>query len=187
MCPKAWAGMSIEDKSKALYDYTVDSLKNIIDAGADVSMVQIGNETNHGMAGEAKVKEMTTLMKSGSEAVRAVAAEYGRNISVVVHFTTVDDPDEIRNLAYKLASNRVDYDVFGVSYYPYWHGTLTNLVNVLEGITESYGKATCIMETAYMYTTDDGDGSGNSVSGSDEQENYPAGVQCCQRCMRSRI
>ena len=177
MCPKAWTGMNIEDKAQALYDYTVDSLKNIIDAGADVSMVQIGNETNHGMAGETKVKEMTTLMKSGSEAVRAVAAEYGRDISVVVHFTTVDDPDEIRNLAYKLASNRVDYDVFGVSYYPYWHGTLTNLVNVLEGITESYGKATCIMETAYMYTTDDGDGSGNSVSGSDEQENYPADVQ----------
>lgn len=177
MCPKAWTGMNIEDKAQALYDYTVDSLKTILDAGAEVSMVQIGNETNHGMAGEAKVKEMTTLMKKGSEAVRAVASEYGRDISVVVHFTTVDDPDEIRNLAYKLASNRVDYDVFGVSYYPYWHGTLTNLVNALEGITESYGKATCIMETAYMYTTDDGDGSGNSVSGSDELEEYPVSVQ----------
>lgn len=177
MCPKAWEGMNIEDKSKALHDYTVESLKTILDAGAEVSMVQIGNETNHGMAGEAKVKEMTTLMKSGSEAVRAVAGEYGRDIAVAVHLTTVDDPDEIRNLAYKLASNRVDYDVFGVSYYPYWHGSFTNLVNVLEGISEQYDKATCIMETAYMYTPDDGDGSGNSVSGPDALEEYPAGVQ----------
>ena len=177
MCPKAWEGMSIEDKSQALYEYTVDSLKTILDAGADVSMVQIGNETNHGMAGEAKVKEMTTLMKSGSEAVRAVAGEYGRDIAVAVHFTTVDDPDEIRNLAYKLASNRVDYDVFGVSYYPYWHGSLTNLVNVLKGISGQYDKATCIMETAYMYTGDDGDGSGNSVSAPDALEDYPVSVQ----------
>ena len=177
MCPKAWEGMSIEDKSQALYEYTVDSLKKILDAGADVSMVQIGNETNHGMAGEAKVKEMTTLMKSGIEAVRAVAGEYGRDIAVAVHFTTVDDPDEIRNLAYKLASNRVDYDVFGVSYYPYWHGSLTNLVNVLKGISEQYDKATCIMETAYMYTGDDGDGSGNSVSAQDALEDYPVSVQ----------
>ena len=177
MCPKAWEGMNIDDKSRALYDYTVESLKTILDAGADVTMVQIGNETNHGMAGEAKVKEMTTLMRSGSEAVRAVADEYGRDIRVAVHFTTVDDPDEIRNLAYKLASNKVDYDVFGVSYYPYWHGTLTNMVNVLKNISESYGKETCIMETAYMYTSEDGDGAGNSVSGPDALEDYPSGVQ----------
>ncbi len=52
MCPKAWEGMAIEDKSEALYRFTRESLTEIINAGAEVGMVQIGNEINNGMSGE---------------------------------------------------------------------------------------------------------------------------------------
>jgi arabinogalactan endo-1,4-beta-galactosidase len=39
-----------------------------------------------------------------------------------------------------LADAGVEYDVFASSYYPYWHGTLDNLKNQLNAITEKYGK-----------------------------------------------
>ena len=49
--PKAWEGMSIEEKTSALYDFTKDSMTQLLDNGVDVCMVQVGNETNNGMAG----------------------------------------------------------------------------------------------------------------------------------------
>lgn len=42
--PKAWEGMRLEEKCDALYDFTKESLEEILDAGVDVGMVQIGNE-----------------------------------------------------------------------------------------------------------------------------------------------
>ena len=54
MVPKAWQGMTLEEKAEALYQYTRDSLQRLKDAGIDVGMVQIGNETNAKMCGETK-------------------------------------------------------------------------------------------------------------------------------------
>ena len=48
--PKAWEDMALEEKSDALYQFTSESLAEILDAGVDVGMVQIGNEINCGIA-----------------------------------------------------------------------------------------------------------------------------------------
>ena len=50
--PKAWKNMTISEKEQAVYAYVKQSLKTISDAGADIGMVQIGNETNNGVCGE---------------------------------------------------------------------------------------------------------------------------------------
>src|SRR5699024_9184701 len=47
MSPKEWMDFSIEEKEAALYDYTKDSLEELVNAGVNVGMVQIGNETNN--------------------------------------------------------------------------------------------------------------------------------------------
>ena len=50
--PKAWANMTIDEKSKALYQFTKESLNTLRASGVDVGMVQVGNETtSSGMAG----------------------------------------------------------------------------------------------------------------------------------------
>ena len=49
MVPKAWKKLSIDEKSEALYQYTKESLQKLVDAGVDIGMVQIGNETNGAM------------------------------------------------------------------------------------------------------------------------------------------
>jgi arabinogalactan endo-1,4-beta-galactosidase len=50
------------------------------------------------------------------------------------------------------------------------------MCSVLKEISSSYGKKTCIMETAYPFTSEDGDMNGNSV-GSGGVEGYPDSVQ----------
>ena len=50
MVPKAWEGMTMEEKSAALYDFTKDSLTQMLYACVYVCFFQVGNETNYGMA-----------------------------------------------------------------------------------------------------------------------------------------
>ncbi len=184
MRPKAWNNMRTKDQKQALYDYTVESLHTILDSGARVTMVQIGNEINHGLSGRTSLPDIAKLLASASEAVRAVSEEYGTDIGIAVHYTEIDDAEGIDRIAARLKENGLDYDIFGVSYYPYWHGSMENLTAVLKDISAKYGVKTCVMETAYMYTTEDGDGSGNSVSEGNEVDGYPVSVQGQANCVR---
>ncbi|MBE5878218.1 MAG: glycosyl hydrolase family 53 [Lachnospiraceae bacterium] len=177
MVPKAWEGMGVSEKSDALYKFTKDSLNQLLDAGVDVSMVQIGNETNNGMSGEKIIANVTQLMNAGSKAVREISTEREKDIQIAVHYTNISDADNISKLLYKLASFQVDYDIFAVSYYPYWHGSFENLKSVLTMVQEKYGKKTMIAETASLYTPEDGDCNGNSVDVTQLTDGYSATIQ----------
>ncbi|MCD8074426.1 MAG: glycosyl hydrolase 53 family protein [Lachnospiraceae bacterium] len=161
--PKAWADMTLEEKTEALESWTRESLSAILEAGVDVGMVQIGNETTTGMAGESDWSNMCRLFSAGSAAVRAVSAEYGQEILVALHFTNPES-GKYETYAQILYQNGVDYDVFASSYYPYWHGTLENLTETLSAIAEKYDKYVMVAETSWAYTLEDGDGSGNTVA-----------------------
>lgn len=184
MCPKAWEGMSLEEKTEALYDFTKDSMTQLLDNGVDVCMVQVGNETNNGMAGETQIPNIAQLMNAGSKAVREASESYKKDIKVALHYTNASDYDGLDSILYKLSSFQVDYDIFALSYYPYWHGTFENLQKVMENIQNKYGKETLIAETAYCYTAEDTDGSGNSVGAADLIDAYGATVQSQSTALR---
>ncbi|MCR5564875.1 MAG: glycosyl hydrolase 53 family protein, partial [Gammaproteobacteria bacterium] len=65
--------------------------------------------------------------------------------------------NNLKNLAAILSTHDLDYDVFGVSYYPYWHGTLSNLSSVLDYIGNTYDKYVMVMETSYANSLDNYD------------------------------
>lgn len=175
--PKAWEGMSVDEKASALYDYTKDSLTQLLDAGVDVGMIQIGNEINYGMAGEYNQDNVIELLKSGSKAIREVSEEYGRDIDIVVHYTRITSKGDVLDLVESLVDAQLDFDMIGMSYYPFWDGGMDNMSRVLELIQERYGKKVFLAETSYCYTTEDGDGSGNSLTESDLVNGYPATPQ----------
>ncbi len=176
--PKAWQGMTTGQKADALAAYTVESLAALLDAGVDVTLVQLGNEINHGMAGETDPAAVAGLLAAGSGAVRQTAEKYQRDIQVAVHYTDIQKPGEIARRAEMLRQQGVDYDIFAISYYPYWHGDLQNLQQVIQQLREDYGKQVVIAETAYCYTSREGDGWNNSVKGTgDLVAGYPATVQ----------
>jgi len=184
MAPKAWAGMEIEEKTEAVYQYTKECLELLRDSGVDVGMVQVGNETNGAMCGETIWFNIQYLMAAGARATREIFPE----ALVAVHFANPEKPDNYLSWAKKLQYYALDYDVFASSYYPYWHGTLDNLAEVLSQIAETYGKKTMVMETSYAYTGDDTDFNGNTVSdGGTIVKDYPFTVQGQANSVRAVI
>ncbi len=180
--PKAWNSYTLEEKKQAVEEFTAASLNTIIDAGADVGMVQVGNETNNGIAGETSWSNMCEIFNAGSKAVREISnIRYGSNetIKVALHFTDIQKAGNYANIAKTLNDNGVDYDVFASSYYPFWHGTTSNLTSVLSEIASTYDKEVMVAETSYGYTYEDGDGHGNTLEeGKDSLAiTYPISVQ----------
>ena len=160
MAPKAWQGMSIEEKEDALYAWTLESLKTLQNSGSKIGMVQIGNETNGRFCGEKIwMNIIWHLMAAGCRAIRTFDPE----VKIAVHFANPENADAYLNWASKLAYYDLDYDVFATSYYPYWHGTLENLKEVLSEIKETYDKEVLVAETSYAYTLEDTDFSGNTI------------------------
>ena len=182
--PKAWAGMTLEEKTAALYAFTKESLETIRAAGAEISLVQLGNETNGGLAGETRWSYIAALMAAGSKAVRETCPE----ALVAVHFANPENAESYAFYASKLDEFGLDYDVFASSYYPYWHGTLDNLAAVLGGIAEDYGKQVLVMETSYAWTGEDTDFSANTISdGSAVEKPWPYTVQGQANAVRAVI
>lgn len=161
--PKAWAHMTYEDKKAAMGEFTESSLQALLDAEVNVAMVQVGNETVAGLAGETDWERICELMNIGSAAIRSVAGRNNKDILIAMHFTNPDSKNFI-GYAKNLHDYNVDYDVFGSSYYSYWHGTTEKLTSQLQTIAETYGKKVVVLETSYAYTDDDGDGWSNSIS-----------------------
>lgn len=178
--PKAWADKTVDEKVPLVTEWTKESLTDIINAGVDVGMVQVGNETTAGICGETGWVNMSKIFNAGSSAVRTVASETGKDILVALHFTNPESSGKYATIAKSLDENNVDYDVFASSYYPYWHGTLENLTSVLTAVADTYNKKVMVAETSWAYTLEDGDGHDNTVrvgSNDDTSIGYGFSVQ----------
>lgn len=171
--PKAWEALSLEEKEQAIYDYTVESIRKIQDAGVAIGMIQVGNETTNGFCGETAVPRQYALMASAAKAIR----DTNPDIRIAVHYTN-PEAQKYGHYAATLDVYGVDYDVFATSYYPFWHGTLENLKAQLQAVIDRSGKKVMIAETSYAYTLQDTDGSGNSIGEQLTYEKpYPFTVQ----------
>ena len=171
--PKAWSDFTVDQKEEALYEYTKDSLQKLLDEGVDIGMVQVGNETTKQFVGENDWDSMCRLFNAGSRAIR----EIDPNILIALHFTNPEKTGWYENISKQLYEHDVDYDVFATSYYPFWHGTLKNLTNVLKKVADTYDKKVMVAETSYVYTTEDGDGHSNTAPGNDQVIEYPVSLQ----------
>ena len=186
--PKAWKGMDINEKSDALYEYTKQSLQKLLDAGVDVGMVQVGNETNGFLCGEKSSdlggwQRICQLLSAGAKAVREVCPQ----ALVAVHFANPEKADSYVSYGKNLDYYQVDYDVFASSYYPYWHGTLDNLASVLNHIAQTYGKKVMVAETSYAYTAADTDFSGNTIGEGGAVQEYAMTQQGQANLVRSVV
>ncbi len=171
--PRAWEAMTLEEKTVALEDYTVQSLQALKEAGVAVDLVQVGNETNGHFCGENTWQAMSALFQAGSRGVRKVFPQ----ARVALHFANPES-GKYAGYAAALAEHGVDYDIFASSYYPYWHGTLENLQAVLSQVADTYDKKVLVMETSYAYAGEDFDFHGNTIgTGSNVQTDYPFTIQ----------
>lgn len=190
--PKAWSSYSLAYKKDALYNFTYDSLAELLDYGVDVGMVQIGNETNGSMAGVGGLYDGTwdlssgvaALMQQGCYAVDDINSAYGTSMLKVVHFTDLLSNGEW--YAQCLNEQGVDYDVFATSFYPMWHGSTSDLATTLTNIAKTYNKKVLVAETAYPYTFDNADSENNMVGDSSAMSysNYSISVSGQAQALR---
>lgn len=155
--PKAWENMSVKEKSTQISTYTRDCLDELIKSGAKPDMVQVGNEIMYGFMG-IKVAPYETsgcdwdgflsVLKSGCDAVREACPE----AKIIVHTDRPSNRDYASYWYGKLDAAGVDYDIIGLSYYPFWHGTLNDLKNGLDNLKTAFpNKAVQIVETGYYF------------------------------------
>lgn len=162
--PKAWRDLRGEELKNALYDYTKFVLEYMKQKGVLVDMVQVGNELNNGflwpdgqISGPGGFDGFAELLKSAIKAVR----DFDANIPIVVHLAEGGNNSLFRWFFDALVEWNVDFDIIGVSYYPYWHGMLEELGYNLNDIARRYNKDVLIVETAYAWTLQDADGHPN--------------------------
>lgn len=72
-----------------------------------------------------------------------------------------------------ISCRSVPFDVIGISYYPYWHGSLGELQYNLNDISARYDRDVIVVETAYAFTDQDDDNYPNIATQELMNPNYP--------------
>lgn len=161
--PKAWQDLTFEEMNTALYDYTKNVLSEMKQLDVYPDMVQIGNELNSGMLwpygkswGEdgGEFDRLATFLKSGVQAVRDTQP---KTTPVMLHLADGGDTGAFTWWFDEITSRGVSFDLIGVSYYPYWHGSMNELQTNMNTISQRYGKEVIVVETAYGHTTANAD------------------------------
>lgn len=144
--PAAWRNLSFTDLKKSLYDYTKLVISELKAQGTTPDMVQVGNEINHGIVWEegsvANIDQTAQLISAGTAAVKAVDP----TVQMMLHVALGGQNHESVFFIDNMIARGVHFDVIGESYYPKWHGTLSDLQNNLEDLVRRYGKDVIVVE-----------------------------------------
>jgi len=168
--PAAWATLSFADLKDSVYTYTRNVIEALKNQNALPDMVQIGNEITGGMLwpdGRIPTSNPTLawqqfgeLVKEGVQGARDGAAD--PSMRIMIHIDRGGDNATSQWFYDNLLAQGVQFDVIGLSYYPWWHGTLTQMQNNLNSLSARYNREIILAETAYPWTTQSlNDGMGN--------------------------
>lgn len=167
--PRAWQSLSEEQLLDTVYSYTRHCMQELAAVGATPDFVQIGNEVSYGMLWRGSSNSTTdkvhayndgtyneeltqwqrfaAFLNNGARAVREVCPQ----AKIIVHIERTPNKDMCVNFYKYLDLQHVDYDIIGLSYYPFWHGWLdSELRNTLNALEKSQpNRKVQIVETAY--------------------------------------
>ncbi len=153
--PKAWASYGVEELEKAVYDFTKDSLKKVLDAGVNVTMIQVGNELSNGLLWpEGQLPNYDNVAKFVSVGIRA-CCEVKADIPLMIHLDNGGNNALYRDWFDHYMERGEDFDYIGLSYYPFWHGTLQMLEDNMNDIAVRYGKELIVAEVSMGHTMED--------------------------------
>ena len=155
--PSAWSSMSVEQLNNIMYSYTKDCLQHLVNSQATPDYIQIGNEISYGMLWQTgRVHANNTdrwdvfagFLNQGAKACREVCPD----ARIIIHTERAGDHSYALNYYAKLDKYNVDYDIIGLSYYPFWHKSLSQLSTTLNTLEKNFpDREVQIVETAYYY------------------------------------
>ena len=172
--PAAWNVYSWYP-SQTLANYTEDCLNELVAAGATPDLIQTGNEISFGMLWgsvlEGKYEDweehgghleatadwkgytdkhwdnFSQMLKAAGEACRKVCPQ----AKIIIHTEQcANNPTLDVAFFQRIRQYEIDYDIIGVSYYPYFKGALSNLDKGLAKLEASFPeKQIQLVETGY--------------------------------------
>ncbi len=179
--PREWASLSKTSNTEgsviyAAANWTTEVLTAFKDAGCEPSMVQVGNEINNGVCGITAATWMNIFLHDCCAAVRS----FDENIKIVLHLAEGANHEGLYSRFKQYDDAGVDYDVMGLSYYSYWHGSIESFTDCINQLDKEFKHDICVMEYSYGWTDDykEGSNQANIYSSSDERNGgYKTSVQ----------
>lgn len=171
--PKAWASYGVEELEKAVHDFTLSTMNTFLESGVNITMVQVGNELSNGLLWpEGKVPNYDNIARFVNAGIRAVREADERRISgvinginekcrelekipVMIHLDNGGNNALYREWFDNFTKRGEDFEIIGLSYYPFWHGSLQMLNDNMNDIAERYGKDLVVAEVSMGYTMED--------------------------------
>ena len=152
--PAAWEGLSVEEMAERLYAFTKDCLLTLKEEGLYPDMIQIGNEIRNGMlypvAHVQNWENLAMLVQAGLRAAREVSE--GTKTELMIHL------DEGATYAYyeewfdrMMELGTTDFDLIGLSYYPYIHGSYKDFETNLHRLAARYKQDLVVAEFAHPF------------------------------------
>lgn len=161
--PQDWQSLTAAELKEKIYEYTRDCLQQLKDNGAAPDFIQTGNEISYGMLWGAKGTSANRcystsdaanwnrffdLLRQAGKACREVCPQ----AKIIIHSERVPKVAILTDYFDRMKNAEIDYDIIGLSYYPYFHGNLSVLDNTLTKLeAKNYGKDIQIVETGYPW------------------------------------
>lgn len=154
--PKAWQGLEPEALAEAVYDFTRQVLLRLSEEDLLPDMVAVGNELTNGLLWPwgrvPNFQNIVRFLNAGIRAVRETAPE----ALVMLHLDNGGNNELYRRwFDSYLAHGGVDFDLIGLSYYPFWHGTLEDLSANMADLAGRYHKDMIVAEVSTGFTLED--------------------------------
>ncbi|WP_083516097.1 glycosyl hydrolase 53 family protein [Alicyclobacillus sendaiensis] len=173
--PKAWANESFSQLETTVENYTKEVLSSFAKQGTPVDMVSIGNEITDGFLwpyGQIYLSNGTQNWTGFTDLLKAAikGAEQGNpsghKLLIMLHTDRGGDNAGEEYFLDHVLQYGVRFDVIGLSYYPWFHGPLSGLINNVDSLAEKYNKPIVIAETQYPWTLEhpSGDPTPNQVT-----------------------
>jgi arabinogalactan endo-1,4-beta-galactosidase len=160
--PAAWASLPFDSLELRVESYSDSVITQLKAAGALPDLVQIGNEPDAGMLwplGQLYVPgadtltawtHFTRLLKAGISGVRSALGP-GESLRILLHYSQGGDTGGTQWFFDHMLAYGVPFDLIGLSYYPWWHGTLGQLQTNMAQAAARYGKDIAVVETTYPW------------------------------------
>jgi len=183
--PAAWEGLAFADLKDSVFFYTRDVIAALKSQNTLPEIVQIGNEITNGMLwNDGRVggywdtpeqwSQLGQLLDASIDGVQD-ALDPGNSVRSMIHIDRGADNAGCRWFYDNLLAQGIEFDLIGLSYYPWWHGTLDQVVANLADLSARYGKDIILVETAYPWTLSWADMTHNIVGDSGQlHDGYPA-------------
>ena len=154
--PRDWADKDANELPAAIEDFTRTTLNQFKSQGVTVDAVQIGNETNNGLAGyainwnsfDSSMRQMSDMFKGGIKGAKDVFP----NVRTIIHLANGGNTAEFEAYYTALGNNGVNYDIIGASFYPHLSGSLEDLQTNLNNVSNKTGKPVMVVETSWGHT-----------------------------------